>query len=710
MAPAAPLSTAPTTKRIHVGGLAPSVSPKDLVQRFSSFGSVVGGAAGVEGLGTTETGLPRSFAFFSLETTDAKFAKCMSTLNGSMWKAHKLRIALAKPDWATQRAAEREEAAKAADPTAPRPKKRKRASKDPNVGLAASHFELITPDNIQRHRGWVLDPKPAPAPLFPLILRPSHPVEQPEKPAATAWTRGKARAKPSKAAREALRAGVPLDKPALRRAKRMRIDPRRWGRKRVVFDLLTSRGARGDGAEGANMLSVGTWECEEPAEGAQHADDEVTWVFKTRDGQVRRRETVRLTQRSRPHTDRFTTLLEGLNRHDGLPAPVPEASSSSGVIDTPVVAAPATRSRSPSPPPYVPAAPRNLIYNEEDAFQLMATALDDSERAAAHRMERAEYRKIALGALEELGREEEDDDEEELAARQDRTTASDGRPLPRVEGFANDDDDDSDLFATLRIRGGGGVDSDSSDDDEDTSETVQQESSGSESSSDDSSSDSSSSDDEDATMSSAPAAAPSAKASLKDTLTTLFKPGAATTADTADDAEQGGFSLFGGMDLDLEPLERTPSPPPAAFAAPSLAPATAPSSRFVAPSARDAGYRGGAARPAFSGPSKPFFAFPSGAFEDRLRPGEVDESEVAKLGIEQSRIEAAKAQSALRVAEATKDFWQHETQEQIDEEHQKLRELLRGFARKRHREAVKRSKKTAGRRNAGLKLDVLDDD
>lgn len=57
MAPAAALSTAPVTKRVHVGGLAPSVSPKDLVQRFSSFGTVVGGETGVEGLGKTETGV-----------------------------------------------------------------------------------------------------------------------------------------------------------------------------------------------------------------------------------------------------------------------------------------------------------------------------------------------------------------------------------------------------------------------------------------------------------------------------------------------------------------------------------------------------------------------------------------------------------------------------------------------------------------------------
>lgn len=139
MAPAAALSTAPVTKRVHVGGLAPSVSPKDLVQRFSSFGTVVGGEKGVEGLGKTETGAHNHAGgrkrLADLDITQACTARSpsshsrrqrpslrdvrtchrskrlqrltlsragMSMLNGSMWKAHKLRIGPAKPDWRTR--------------------------------------------------------------------------------------------------------------------------------------------------------------------------------------------------------------------------------------------------------------------------------------------------------------------------------------------------------------------------------------------------------------------------------------------------------------------------------------------------------------------------------------------------------------------------------------------------------------------------------
>lgn len=92
-------STDPVTKRVHVGNLAPSVTAKDLVQRFSSFGTVIDGEHGVQGLGKTDTGArslvpshsrgqademrcgvqtgtARAFAFFSLETTDAQFARC----------------------------------------------------------------------------------------------------------------------------------------------------------------------------------------------------------------------------------------------------------------------------------------------------------------------------------------------------------------------------------------------------------------------------------------------------------------------------------------------------------------------------------------------------------------------------------------------------------------------------------------------------------
>lgn len=55
-AAARPSTSEPVTKRVHVGNLAPSVTAKDLVQRFSSFGTVIDGEHGVQGLGKTDTG------------------------------------------------------------------------------------------------------------------------------------------------------------------------------------------------------------------------------------------------------------------------------------------------------------------------------------------------------------------------------------------------------------------------------------------------------------------------------------------------------------------------------------------------------------------------------------------------------------------------------------------------------------------------------
>ncbi|CEQ40730.1 SPOSA6832_02368 [Sporobolomyces salmonicolor] len=710
MPPAKALSNDPITKRIHIGGLAPSVTAKDLVHRFSSFGSIVGGENGVDGLGTSESGLPRSFAFFSLETSEAKFSRCtpVSLLRDIHKLIKKLRrhVHAQRFDVEGPQAqdrprsselagqlivilyrliAEREAADKEAEKPASRPKKRKR-NPDPNVGFAASHFELITKDNIEQHKGWVLDPKPAPSPLFPLIVRPSHPIELPAKPAATAWTRGTTKAKPSKAAREALRAGVPLERPPLKRIKRMRIDPRRWGRKKVVFGQV--------GDEGGSMLGVGTWECEEVEE--QKADEpEVTWVFKARDGSVRRRETVRLTQRSVPHTDRFTALLEGLNRPSSasttrfVPVPAPTAEQPI-LVDSTSGPAPAarSRSRSASPPPYVPAAPRTLLYNEEDAFQLMASALGDDERAIAHAMERAEYRKLAQSVVV--------DAEEEVVERSEAPVL--GQKLPKVEGFADDDEDVNDLFPAMRLRGGGGASSSDSSDDSD---------------SDSSSDDDSSSDEEDKDAKVEEVAAPAAAAPkttlAKDSLKAMFKP----QEETESAQRAGGFSLLSGLeqDLDLEPLQRTPSPPPA--------PAPAPVPRFAPPPSYRQAPRQHQQQP--TGPAQPFFAFPSGAFEER-QTGNVKAEEVAKLReAGAARGEQARIASGHRLAEKAAGFWRRTDssrrgvyrREEIEEQHQKLRENLRGFSRKRHREAAKRSKKKSGpggRRGAGgLALDIPED-
>ncbi|GAA5820045.1 hypothetical protein JCM10212_004990 [Sporobolomyces blumeae] len=716
----APPSTEPVVQRVHVGGLAPSVTPRDLVNRFSSFGTVQQGERGIQGLGTTPNGAPRSYAFFSLETTPAKFYRCVSMLNGSMWKSHKLKIGPAKPTWQERLNP------KQSTPSSiqPKPKKRKRPSRDPDVGYAATRFEVVTPDNISKHRGWVLDAKPHHAvPLFPLVCRPAHPIYLAPKPTATSWTRGKARSSSlhdveSKKKNKASTTTT-MDKEPLRRIKRIRIDPRRYGRKKVVFGSTAGSGRAGnDEDESSRTIRVGQWECEDAEDGAPHdadADDddddeddgvgartttttdprdrdEVTWVFRARDGSVKRRETVRLNPHHRmvAHTDQFTALLEKLeNPKCSIVPPLPPttttrnnlgtktrsdqdakkrsttqvpstdpdeasltapASSSSSLaagvaVDKPTPGSSPrvrVRPRSLSPPPYVPSAPRTLLYNEEDAFQLVESSLDDRERARLAQQERDRLVKLAKGFVQGV------EEGPEVERKHEKKEDEGRKVLPKVEGFANDDSDDDDVFEVLRLRGGGGVSSASDSEEDDSSE--------SESDSDD--------DDDDVVVegskepkgdskNEAKAKTSLAKESLKD----MFKP----------QEESAGFSLMSGLDLDLD-LEdgtvRSPTPEPS-IPIPSALPAPPPK---VLPMYRPRPGRPGpdqVHQTPLQGPSQALFGFLNGV--------EGTDARARALG--------------------ANEFWKSQTPEEIEADHAALRETLRGFARKRHREAVKRTKK-----------------
>lgn len=274
----------------------------------------------------------------------------------------------------------------------------------------------------------------------------------------------------------------------LTRARRVRIDPRKWGRKKVIFE-------DGKGGWVADSMA-GTWECEDEIIGEGN-DARVRWVFKAKDGSVRRSEVVNLTQRSVPHTDRFTALLEGLNR----PAPPPEPTAEQPIVEEMKVvkllddyddedAPTRKRVKSASPPPYIPSAPRTLLYNEEDTFALLESTQAADELAASRKKEKDAQIKVlqALLAAEKVAAEEaaaaeaEAEQVEEVAAE-----IKISRALPKVEGFADDDDDDLDDI--LRLRGGaaeeevgfseeeeilrlrgGSADSDSSDDSSSSSE------------------------------------------------------------------------------------------------------------------------------------------------------------------------------------------------------------------------------------------------
>lgn len=50
------LSNAPVQRRLFITGLAPTIKAQDLVDRFATFGAVVGGEKGVAGLGLDAVG------------------------------------------------------------------------------------------------------------------------------------------------------------------------------------------------------------------------------------------------------------------------------------------------------------------------------------------------------------------------------------------------------------------------------------------------------------------------------------------------------------------------------------------------------------------------------------------------------------------------------------------------------------------------------
>lgn len=99
------------------------------------------------------------------------------------------------------------------------------------------------------------------------------------------------------------------------------------------------------------------------------------------------------------------------------------------------------------------------------------------------------------------------------------------------------------------------------------------------------------------------------------------------------------------------------------------------------------------------------------------------QDEAAKLGLDETAVAAVKSESSGRLGAAAAPFWRSESmrvalysptarrkciltpsrhREEIEAQHQKLRESLRGLSRKRHREAAKRErKKGAGKRNIG---------
>ncbi|KAK0202997.1 hypothetical protein DFS33DRAFT_1344195 [Desarmillaria ectypa] len=185
------------TKRLHISGLTPSLSPADLSKRLSTFGTV----KALDGFGLLDgVGQPRKFGYATLEATPAQLAKCLNVLSGTTWKGAKLRIGDAKPDFAQKIEKERAEAQEA-----PPPKKKRRCSK--YTAVEAEDMTLVTPQNAHSRAGWTVTTLGGI--MRPMRMRPKRPLMPLPKPPAGGKVSKKRK--------------IPLV-----RARRRTIDMRRW--------------------------------------------------------------------------------------------------------------------------------------------------------------------------------------------------------------------------------------------------------------------------------------------------------------------------------------------------------------------------------------------------------------------------------------------------------------------------------------------------
>ncbi|KAI0730896.1 hypothetical protein C8Q76DRAFT_613906 [Earliella scabrosa] len=227
------------TKRIHISGLTPAITAKDLSDRLASFGTV----KSIDGFGLLDgVGKPRKFAYATMETTKAKLARCMNLLSGVTWKGAKLRLGEAKPDYRERYALpccpgiakEHEAIKRAADEAEDAPPKKRRRLPRGVQGVHARDMSLVTPENVATRGGWRVTP--AGRLIRPMRMRPTHPLPEPLDVAKAAERAAKGKGKDEKSKKKRVR-----DPPT--RARRRTIDPTKWGSEHLKGIFLENAAA-----------------------------------------------------------------------------------------------------------------------------------------------------------------------------------------------------------------------------------------------------------------------------------------------------------------------------------------------------------------------------------------------------------------------------------------------------------------------------------
>ncbi|KAG2192977.1 hypothetical protein INT47_012297 [Mucor saturninus] len=136
--------TGPVDKRIFIGGLHPTVSEKEIQDRFSKFGKV-----NTVHVAKNTADECRGFAHMTIHTTPKQWESCLSVYNGAKWRGQELKLEEAKPDYQV-RFQQRQEKIKEQEE-----KKRKRLLRwNDSEGFHAKDMTPVTDNNMGTRKGW----------------------------------------------------------------------------------------------------------------------------------------------------------------------------------------------------------------------------------------------------------------------------------------------------------------------------------------------------------------------------------------------------------------------------------------------------------------------------------------------------------------------------------------------------------------------------
>ncbi|KAL9838873.1 nucleolar protein 8 isoform 2-T2 [Geothlypis trichas] len=141
------------SKRLYVGGLGHTISKAELEERFGKFGRVL--EAEIITRRDDQGNPTKTFAYISVNISDADLKKCMSVLNKTKWKGGTLQIELAKESFLHRLATEREEAKL----------QKEKPQRNDQMGLLESlkkkgivdfHMRAVPGTEVPDHKKWVV--------------------------------------------------------------------------------------------------------------------------------------------------------------------------------------------------------------------------------------------------------------------------------------------------------------------------------------------------------------------------------------------------------------------------------------------------------------------------------------------------------------------------------------------------------------------------